>query len=121
MSLLSKFRKSVQTSIEEDILENVSDLLNTKKGFGAYQEDMGLDSYFYGGSNGQIIKQMMHDIKCCLDKYEKRIQLIDIQSVPSSNRFFLSFMLKCKIKASSVSLHLSFHHQKHLFNVELQT
>ncbi len=121
MSLLNKFKKQTTKNLEENILENVADLLNTKKTFGAYDSELGLDSYFYASSNGQIIKQMMCDIKSCLNKYEKRIELLDIQSVPSENRFFLSFMIKCKIKSSSVSLHLSFHHQRNLFNVELKS
>ncbi len=121
MGLLNKFRKQDQKTLDEEILENITDLLNTKKTFGGYEEDLGLDSYFYASSSGQVIKHLMRDIKECLDKYEKRIQITDIQSIPSPNRFFLSFMIKCKIKSSAVSLHLSFHHQKNLFNVEMKS
>ncbi len=121
MGLLSKFRTNRSPTIEAEILENIADLLNTKKTFGAYASDLGLDSYFYAHSDGRMIQQIMQDIRTCLETYEKRIQVQDILSLPSKNRFFLSFMIKCKVKALSVCLHLSFHHQKNIFNVELKS
>jgi predicted component of type VI protein secretion system len=121
MGLLNKFRAKAYPSIEAEILENITDLLNTKKTFGSYDPSLGLDSYFYPHSSGRMLQQIMQDIKNCLEKHEKRIDVIDIFSIPSQSRFLLSFMIKCKIKTLSLSLHLSFHHQKNLFNVELKS
>ena len=121
MSLLNKFRKHTQKSSEEEIVEHISDLLNTKQTFEAYAPDLGLDSHFYASSNSQLIKSLMQDIKGCLEKFEKRVELQSIKSVPSLSRFFLSFVISCKVKSSSLSLYISFHPQKNLFNVEQKT
>lgn len=121
MSFLNKFRPNTKKpSYREEILENLCDLLNTKKGFGSYPRDLGLDSYTYLGSDKKITLQIMEDIKSCFEKYEKRIHRIQIIHQPSRNRFHLSFVIKCTIDHTPCSFHLSFQHQKNLFTLEAQ-
>lgn len=119
MGLLNKFRKHEEKlNYQQEILEHVCDLLNTKKKFGVYPLEYGIDSYVYMGSDKKIVMEIIADIKGNLEKYEKRLQCIEIQSVPSPNRFLLSFLIKCKIEENPYSFHLSFHHQKNLFHLE---
>ena len=119
MSFLSKFRKQRNNNdYKDEIFEHLCDLLNTKRGFGSYPRDLGLDSYIYLGSDRKIILQIIDDIKTCFEKYEKRIRQIEVLHVPNENRFFLSFIIKCKINNNPCSFRLSFHHQKNSYCLE---
>ena len=121
MSFLNKFRQQKNCkSVKDDILEHLCDLLNTKKGFGSYPADLGLDSYVYLGSDRKIMLQIIADIKICFEKYEKRVRQIEIMTVPSQSRFFLSFVIKCKIDNKACSFHLSFHQQNKSYQIEVK-
>src|SRR5215208_1745035 len=99
MSILSKFRQEKKKSdFRDNIFEHLCDLLNTKRGFGSYPKDLGLDSYVYLGSDRKIILQITEDVKTCFEKYEKRISHIEVIPITSESRFFLSFIIKCKIE-----------------------
>lgn len=120
MGLLNKFRKhDKQPDRKEEILENLCDLLNTKKEFGGCQKDFGLDSYVYLGTTKKITFQIISDIKSSFEKYEKRISDVQVEHIPNENKFFLSFLIRCKIEEKLCSFHLSFNHQKNLFKVEV--
>ncbi|MGH2612793.1 MAG: GPW/gp25 family protein [Rhabdochlamydiaceae bacterium] len=117
MSLLSHFRKGEKKRTEvEEIFESICDLLNTRRTFGSYQKDLGLDAYVYLSSNNELAKQIVQDIKDCIKKYEKRVIVHDVLPMSTDNIFLLSFVIKCKIRETDHSFHLSFHHQKKLFS-----
>lgn len=119
MGVLNKFRKQEhRLSFQEEIVEHLNDLLNTKKNFGVYPLDYGIDNYVYVGTGKKVITQIMADIKFCLEKYEKRVREIKIQTTPNQNRFLLSFLVFCDVENSPHTFRLSFHHQKNFFNVE---
>jgi predicted component of type VI protein secretion system len=120
MSFLQKFRsKKEQGSLREEILEHLCDLLNTKRGFGSYPIDLGLDSYVYLGSDRKIILQIKTDIENCFQKYEKRVNQVEVIPVPSESRFFLSFHITCKVNDKACSFHLSFHQQNNSYSFEV--
>ena len=117
MSLFSHFRKDkAKLSEIEEIFESICDLLNTKRTFGAYQRDLGLDTYMYLSSNHELAKQVVNDIKDCISRHEKRVVVYDVLSAPSNNIFLLSFVIKCKIKNIPHLFRLSFHHQTNFFS-----
>lgn len=110
MSLLNKFRDKKQTnSPRDDLIEHLTDLLNTKRGFGSYSKDLGLDSYIYLGSDKKITLQIMQDIKTCFEKYEKRVSEVEVIPRESTSRFLQSFVIRCKINKEAYSFHLDFH------------
>lgn len=120
MSFLNKFRQEKEKKgIRESLLEHLNDLLNTKRGFGSYPTDLGLDSYVYLGSDRKIILQIMADIKHCFEKYERRIREVEVSSVPNESRFFLSFIIKCKIENKPHAFQLSFQRQNKSCTLEV--
>jgi type VI secretion system lysozyme-like protein len=119
MSILNKFRtKKGSHNLYEEIIEHLRDLLNTKRGYGSYPIDLGLDSYVYLGSDRKIILQIKSDIETCFQKYEKRVRHVEVTPVPSDNHFYLSFIIKCKIDDTDHSFHLSFHQQNNSYNIK---
>lgn len=118
MSILSKFRQN-KDNFKESIIEHLCDLLNTKKGFGSYPKDLGLDSYIYLGSDRKIILQIIHDVKICFEKYEKRISHVNVIPVISKSRFFLSFVIKCQMQNKACSFQLCFHQQNKSYSLEV--
>lgn len=122
MGLLSKFRKTEKrATLEEDVFEHLTDLLNTKKNLGCYPFDYGIDSYVYLGTDKNIALQLAADIKSGLEQFEKRVRDIDIQPVNSENSFLLAFKISCKIEKNSYSFQLSFHNQKNMFKLETKS
>lgn len=117
MSLLNHFRKNREMWTEvEEIFESICDLLNTRRGYGAYQKDLGLDAYLNLSSNNQLAKQIVLDIKNCIGRYEKRVVVTEVLSVSNNNIFLLSFLIKCKVRDKSHEFHLSFNCQKNCFS-----
>lgn len=121
MGLLRKFRKEKKISYKDEVLEHLSDFLNTRKNSGTYPLDYGVDSYVYLGTDKKVEQQIISDIKTGLDRFEKRVHGVEIKSLPSENCFLLSFMIQCKIEDTAFVFQLSFHHQKNAFNVEAQS
>lgn len=121
MSLLDKFRQKKQgRDVSDNLLEHLSDLLNTKRGFGSYPHDLGLDSYVYLGSDKKITLQIMEDIKHCFAKYEKRVSHLEVVPIESKSRFFLSFLIKCKVSNQACSFHLNFHQQNKSYQIGVE-
>lgn len=120
MSLLNKFRSLVtKKDLKEEIVEHICDLLNTKKGFGVYQDDFGIDSYIHVGSDKTINKKIIDDITRCLEKFEKRIKIESIEAAPCDNAFFLAFSIQCRIQNVSHSFQIAFHQYKKTFEKEI--
>jgi len=120
MSLLNKFRSLVaKKDLTEEIIENICDLLNTKKGYGTFQRDLGIDSYILTGTDNTLHKKIIEDIEKCLTKFENRIQIIEVIPLPNPNPFFYSFEINCKIQKVSHSLRIAFHHQNRSFEKEI--
>lgn len=118
MSLLNKFRPPKSTNSMKAIIEHLNDLLNTKREFGNYPRDYGLDSYIYLGSNEKIILKIIDDIHDCLNKYEKRVSDVEVIHMNTEDPFTRTFLITCKIEAQHYSFHLSFQAQKHFYQLE---
>ncbi|MBS0615343.1 MAG: GPW/gp25 family protein [Verrucomicrobia bacterium] len=116
MSFFNKFKKmSPPKSLQEDIFDSICDLLNTKVTFGAYQKDLGMETYVYLSSSSEISKQIIKDIRTCLEKYETRITITDVQPMPPKGDMYLGFMINCKIQKSSHTFQLAFQPQHKQF------
>jgi predicted component of type VI protein secretion system len=120
MSLLNKFRSIVaKKALTEEIIENICDLLNTKKGYGTFQKDLGIDSYIHPGTDNVLHKKIIEEIEQCITKYENRIQIEEILPLPNPSPFFYSFVIKCKIQRVSHDLRIAFHTQHRSFEKEI--
>ncbi|GAB5411017.1 MAG: hypothetical protein ChlgKO_01310 [Chlamydiales bacterium] len=122
MGFLNKFRgqKKAQ-SFEQEVLDNVYDLLSTKRHFGALQQDFGLGDYTHGRKSDDLAKRIAHEIEITIRKYEPRLAIDAIEPANTGNIFQLSFLLKCTIRETKRSVLLSFQHHKDALNMEVKS
>lgn len=120
MGLLHQFQKSeMQLDVKQQVLSHLFDLLSTKRMFGAYQRDLGLDSYARAPASTALAHKMIKDIIHTIKTYEPRLEIDKIQQIPSESSFAIAFEMKCKIKSFDQSVVLSFQPQHPHFSLEV--
>ncbi|MCE5318040.1 MAG: GPW/gp25 family protein [Parachlamydia sp.] len=119
MGLLDKFKKtSKKRSVKEEVVEHLTDFLNTRRNMGTYPADYGIETFVDLGTDKYIVLKIVADIKNGLEKYEKRIHDVEINSIPSESSFHLAFRISCKIQDFSYAFQISFHSQNKIFQLE---
>lgn len=119
MSFLNKFRANDTKKKGIDlVIDHINDLFSTKKTFGTWDNDFGLDNYSYPGSREEIGERIIKDIQNNLERFEKRVQVVEIIPITSENPLSYSFQIKCVIEEIVHFLVLSFNHHPKSFNVE---
>lgn len=109
MGLLNKFRKEgKKKEYEQEVIQNLISLFNTKQSFGAWQKGLGLKSYCLGKSRNHIIEEMIADIKFNIEQFEKRIKVIEIQAINDTSIVNLSFQIKCQLGEQFHSFYIGF-------------
>ncbi len=108
MSLLSKFaRKKEEHSDIEWVIHHLNDLLNTKRDFGAWQKNLGISDCSTFRNRSDLVNSLMKEIKENLSHYEPRVILAEMQEIPSSTPFHLSFEMACTIENCSQWIYLT--------------
>lgn len=119
MSFLNKFRTNDGKKKGIDlVIDHINDLFSTKKTFGTWDNEFGLDNYCYPGSREEIGEKIIQDIQNNLERFEKRIQVVEIKPITNENPLCYTFQIKCIIEEIVHFLILSFHHHTKSFNVE---
>lgn len=121
MGLLAKFRKGVKVTLEKEVADHMTVLFNTKRSFGAWQKGYGVDNYANYHSKDEAIEAIIADIKCNIENFEKRVQLIEVSECRDESLFHYRFLIKCKIGSRFHSYYIGFKNGNHLVDVELKS
>src|SRR5687767_392251 len=102
MPLIKKFitNKKNAGEIQEkitDIMRNLENVLNTKKGTGSLVKEFGIGDYNAYKARNKIVETIILEIKENITLYEPRVKLIHIQEAEAQNPFRLRFELKCAV------------------------
>ncbi len=112
MSFLKKFiHTSAERSKKSDfhgIIDNLNNILNTKKNFGYFLDDFGIRDLGEYTSHGNISKEIIEEIRKNIEKYESRVEVISIVEIHDSDLFHMSFDIECKVKGSTRSMRMIF-------------
>jgi len=115
MALFSKFTcgsgGSRARPDHEDLLsivENLNNILNTKKDYGSFLADFGIRDMNEYTSRDDIVHAVMEEVKHNIEQFESRVRVIDIQIVDDENPLMLSFKVECIVQDSSKSLNMVF-------------
>lgn len=112
MPLFKKFetrpKKRELSPLAQSVLENLENVLNTKREYGSPLADFGVRTLTEYRSREAIALAVMQDIKESIEKYEPRLQLQDITPEESDSPFRISFVVRCALIDGAQVLQLSF-------------
>ncbi len=112
MPFFNKFIKTKQTSqnneIVKSIIENLNNILNTKKDFGAFIKGFGIGDMSQFTLRDYLVPILIDEVKYNIEHFEPRLKIEKIEVIDTEHPFLISFRIKCKVKDSSKSLKMEF-------------
>ncbi len=112
MALFNKFihkddKTRTYDSIQ-DIVENINNILNSKKDYGSYLMDYGIRDLNEFNNRSGMIKIIIEEVFRCIEKYEPRVRILNVANEKETNIFELSFRIDCVINDSNETLTMVF-------------
>jgi type VI secretion system protein len=89
-------------------VQNLNNLLNTRKGFGSVLPDLGIRDMNEYCSRAHIAEAIVKEVKQNIECYEPRVLLNDIILMDDDNPLRLSFRIDCTLRHTSQSLRMVF-------------
>jgi type VI secretion system protein len=112
MSIFDKFsydrRSGREDRLLQDIVDNLNNILNTKRGFGSFLDEFGIADMNEYRSREHMAHAVMLEVRRNIELYEPRVELVDITLVKDGNPMRLSFRIDCAIRKNAQSLHMVF-------------
>ena len=112
MTLFKKFdRTSEATGLDPylaSIVENLNNILNTKKEYGSFLTGLGIRDLNEFRSKADITSVVIDEVKNNIEQYEPRVELLDITPQKNDSPFVLSFKIKCIVRKNAESLNMVF-------------
>jgi len=99
------------------IMENLNNILNTKKGYGSFLSGFGIRDMNQYSSREHLAAAIMDEVKYGIEKYEPRLQFISMSLKDSNDIFSLSFKIECRVKDVAQNLLMEFDSVFNSFNV----
>ena len=99
------------------IVENMNNILNTKKDYGSFLANLGIRDLNEYRSRDDISNVLMEDVKKNIKDYEPRVELVDITPQKTEMSFVLSFKIECIVRNNTESLRMVFDTFFNKFNI----
>jgi type VI secretion system lysozyme-like protein len=90
------------------IVENLNNILNTKKDYGSVLNEIGIRDLNEFRSHEDIIAVVIEEVKENIEKFEPRVKLVEISPEETDRSFVLSFKIECIVRMNTRSLHMVF-------------
>ncbi len=101
MALLRKLagdKVQVEDHEIKSIIDNLNNVLSSKRDFGFFLPNFGLSDYKYHGSSDYIAKVLVDEIIENIELFEPRMVLNSIVHIKNDKLFKLAFSLDCRIR-----------------------
>lgn len=113
MGLFDKFARVPQQAHETDadvrsIVENLNNILNTRRGYGSIVEDLGIRDFSEISSRDHIANAIIAEVEQNIERFEPRVRLVGITRVDDDNPLRLSFRIDCTLRETSRALSMVF-------------
>lgn len=112
MAFFRKFVRHSELQSEDPemtgIVANLNNILNTRKGYGSMLRDFGIRDMNEFISREHIALAVIDEVRANIEKYEPRVELVEITRVVDDNPLRLSFQIECRLRDTSQSLHMVF-------------
>ncbi len=117
MALFSKFMRNrnsgnsgggLSNDVIRDIVDNMNNILNTRKGYGSYLKDYGIRDLNEFNSRDGMIEIIIDEVVRCIEFYEPRIRIVKVIKETETDMFKLSFKMECVVQNSEKTLNMVF-------------
>lgn len=95
-------------AVIKSIIDNLNYVLNTKKGYGSFISDFGIRDMNEYSSRDQLAVAIMEEVRSNIDKFEPRLQIVDITIENTRDPFRIAFKIECRLKDTQKSLLMEF-------------
>jgi type VI secretion system protein len=117
---LRKFRRRLgRTGTIEAVVENLNNILNTKKGYGSFVREMGIGDWNEYRSRDKIIGTIIEEIKENVRLFEPRVSLNEIEEVDSGSPFRIRFEVQCVFNEGARPIFIVLDSQQDRVSVEV--
>lgn len=109
MALLRKLAGDESERDDDEIasiIENINNILNTKRGYGFFLQDFGLSDYHHLSSCNDITAIIINEVTENIARFEPRIKLINIEAINENTFFRQSFCIDCVVRDNARPLKL---------------
>lgn len=106
MPLFDKFtargKRGEARSELESVLDNLENVLNTRRGWGSPLPDYGISTLSEHVSREHVAKAVISEMQECIEKYEPRLRIDSItMDDEATSPFWLAFDLECSLIQAS--------------------
>ncbi len=115
--LQNKNNNDVDYDVVKSIIENLNNILNTKKDFGYFIKGFGIEDMNQFTSRDYLVPLLINEVKYNIEHFEPRLKIEDIEVIDNDQPFIISFKIKCKVKNTSKSLRMEFDSIYNNFNI----
>ena len=92
----------------QSIIDNLNNMLNTKKGYGSFLKGYGIRDMNEYSSREYLATAIMDEFTGNIEHYEPRLELVSISLEDNNDPFRISFTIECRVKETAQSLLMEF-------------
>ena len=112
MVFFTKFLPDSHTKPTEpylrSIVENLNNILNTKRDYGSFLQNFGIRDLNEYSSREDISLAVIEEVKENIKLYEPRVKLVNRTMEQNSDPFIISFRIDCVVRNLSQTIQLVF-------------
>ena len=112
MAFFNKFTETSTAAPEEgeiqSILDNLNNVLNTKKGYGSFLEGYGIRDMNKYTSREHMAAAIMDEVVFNIEQYEPRLKLVGMSVENTDDPFRIAFKIECTVRETAQSLFMEF-------------
>ena len=112
MAFLDKFSPAASAPVPADparqVIEHLNHVLNTRRGFGWFRPDFGMNDPDAHATRTKIAEAVMRDVRENIERHEPRVRIREIVTEPVENPLRLAFTVRCTVLDDARALHLEF-------------
>ena len=112
MALFRKFQRNTGRPkidpVLESIIENLNNILNSKRDYGSFLRDYGIRDLNEYSSRTAIAEAVISEVRESIERFEPRVELNEVTLVNEDNPLHLAFKIDCVVHRGARSLRLVF-------------
>ncbi|MCP3940797.1 MAG: type VI secretion system baseplate subunit TssE [Desulfobacteraceae bacterium] len=100
--------KRQTTDIVQDVVENMNNILNTKKDYGSLLRNFGIRDLNEFNDRDGMIDIIIKEVIRCIECYEPRVKIINVLKEAETDMFKLPFQIECVVQSNKQRMSMEF-------------